>query len=107
MKDNLENFENQFKHCLCLEDKYRVPENWKRSKFKELVTSEYGEQMASYNRIKWYKMYNNKPDGGNFQIKYLHFQNGKLFHGSRLIILRAKMNTGILLSWGAQVDYGV
>jgi hypothetical protein len=42
MKEDWENFETQFKHCLFLEDKDSVPENWKQSKFKELVTSEYG-----------------------------------------------------------------
>jgi hypothetical protein len=81
MKYNLVNFETWFKHCLFLEDKDPVPEDWKRSKFKELVTSEHGEQVASYNQIYWYKVYNNKPDGGNFPIKYLHFQNDTLLHG--------------------------
>jgi hypothetical protein len=61
--------------------------------------------MRGYNQIKWYKVYNNKPDGGNFPIKYLHFENGILFHGSRLILFIVKVN--LLLSWGAQVDYGV
>jgi hypothetical protein len=41
MKDNLVNFETQFKYCFFLEDKDPIPEDWKRSKFKELVTSEY------------------------------------------------------------------
>ena len=54
MKDILENFETRFKHCLLLEDKVPVPEDWKRSKFKELVTSKYGEQMAGYNQFEWY-----------------------------------------------------
>jgi hypothetical protein len=31
-------------------DEDPVPEDWKRSKFKESVTSEYGEQMAVYNQ---------------------------------------------------------
>jgi hypothetical protein len=75
MKDNLVNFETRFKHCLFLEDKDPIPEYWKRLKFKELVTSEYGEQLERYNQMKWNNVYNNKPDGGNFPIKYLHFQN--------------------------------
>jgi hypothetical protein len=98
-------FETRFKHCLFLEDKDRFPEDWKRSKFKELVTSDFGEQMEGYNQMKWYKVYNNKTNGGNFPIKYLHFQNDTLFHGSRLITFIVVMN--LLLSWGAQVDYGV
>jgi hypothetical protein len=69
MKDNLVNFETQFKHCLFLEDKDPIPEYWKRSKFKELVTSEYGEQLEGYNQVKRYKVYNNKPDGRNFPTK--------------------------------------
>jgi Reverse transcriptase (RNA-dependent DNA polymerase) len=44
------NFETRFKHRLFLEDEDPVTEDWKRSKFKELVTSEYGEQMAGYNQ---------------------------------------------------------
>jgi hypothetical protein len=55
--------------------------------------------------MKWYKVYNNKTDGGNLRIKYLHFQNDTLFHGSRLIIFIVIVN--LFLSWGAQVDYGV
>jgi hypothetical protein len=94
--------ETRFKHCLFFEDKDPVPVGWKRSKFKELVTSEYGQQLEFYNQIKWYKVYNNKPDGGSFPIKYLNFQNDKLFHGSRLITFIADVN--LLLSWGAQVD---
>jgi hypothetical protein len=50
MKEDLMNFETRFKHCLFLEDKDSVPEDWKRSKFKESVRSEYGEQMAGYNQ---------------------------------------------------------
>jgi hypothetical protein len=46
MKEDLVNFEARFKHRLFLEDEDLVPEDWKRSKFKESVTSEYGEQMA-------------------------------------------------------------
>jgi hypothetical protein len=38
MKNNLVHFKTQFNHCLFLENKDRVPEDWKRSKFKELVT---------------------------------------------------------------------
>jgi hypothetical protein len=68
-----------------------------RSNFKELVTLEYREQMEGYNQLKWYK--DNKTDGGNFPIQYLHFQN------DTLIILIVDVN--LLLSWGVQVDYGV
>jgi hypothetical protein len=68
------NFETQFKYCFFLENKDPIPEDWKRSKFKELVTSDYGEQLESYNQMKWYKVYNNKPDGGNLLIKYLNFR---------------------------------
>jgi hypothetical protein len=50
MKEDLVNFGTRFKHRLFLEDKDSVPEDWRRSKFKELVTSEYGEQMAGYNQ---------------------------------------------------------
>jgi Reverse transcriptase (RNA-dependent DNA polymerase) len=50
MKKDLVNFETRFKHRLFLEDDDSVPEDWKRSKFKELVTSEYGEKMAGYNQ---------------------------------------------------------
>jgi hypothetical protein len=50
MKEDLMNFETRFKHCLFLEDKDSFPEDWKRSKFKESVTSEYGEQMSGYNQ---------------------------------------------------------
>jgi Reverse transcriptase (RNA-dependent DNA polymerase) len=50
MKDDLVSFETWFKRCLFLEDKDPVPEEWKRSKFKGLLTSEYGEQMAGYNQ---------------------------------------------------------
>jgi hypothetical protein len=102
LKEDLVSFETQFKHCFFLD---QVPEDWKRSKFKELVTSKYGEQREGYNQMKWYKVYNNKTDGGNFPIKYLHFQNDILSHGSRLIIFIVDVN--LLLSWGAQVDYGV
>jgi hypothetical protein len=98
MKDNLVNFETRFKHCLFLEDKDPIPEDWKRSKFKELVTSDYGEQLEGCNQMKWYKLCKKKPDGGKFPIKYLHFQNDTLFHGSRLITF-----VNLLLSWGAQV----
>jgi hypothetical protein len=105
MKDNLVNFEARFKHCLFFEDKDPIPVDWKRSKFKELVTSECGEQLEGYNQMKSYKVYNNKPDGGNFPIKYLHFQNDTLFHGSRLMKFIADVN--LLLSWGDLVDYGV
>jgi hypothetical protein len=55
--------------------------------------------------MKWYKVYNNKPDCGKFPIKYLHFQNDTLFHDSRLITFIADLS--LLLSWGAQVDFGV
>jgi hypothetical protein len=88
-----------------LEDKDPVPEHLRRSKFKELLPLEYGEQLEGYNQMKWYKVNNNKPDGGNFPIKYFHFQNVTLFHGSRLITFIADVN--LLLSWGAHVDYGV
>jgi hypothetical protein len=50
MKEDLVNFETRFKHRLFLEDKYPVPEDWKRSTLKESVTSEYGEQMSRYNQ---------------------------------------------------------
>jgi hypothetical protein len=50
MKEDLVSFETQFKRCLFLEDEDPVPEDWKRSKIKESVTSEYGEQMAGYNQ---------------------------------------------------------
>jgi hypothetical protein len=50
MKENWVNFETRFKHRLFLEDKDSVCEYWKRSKFKELVTSEYGERMAGYSQ---------------------------------------------------------
>jgi Reverse transcriptase (RNA-dependent DNA polymerase) len=50
MKEALVNFETRFKHRLFLEYEDPAPEDWKRSKFKELVTSEYGEQMAGYNQ---------------------------------------------------------
>jgi hypothetical protein len=43
MKEDLVNFEKRFKHRLFLEDKDSASEDWKRSKFKEFVTSEYGE----------------------------------------------------------------
>jgi hypothetical protein len=43
-------FENGFKHRLFLEDEDPVPEDWKRSTFKESVTSEYGEPMAGYSQ---------------------------------------------------------
>jgi hypothetical protein len=45
MKDNLVSFEAIFKHLLFLEDKDPVSEDWMRSKFKELATSDYGEQI--------------------------------------------------------------
>jgi hypothetical protein len=38
MKEDLVHVETQFKHCLFLEDKDPVPEDRKRSMFKELVT---------------------------------------------------------------------
>jgi hypothetical protein len=44
-KEDLVNFETRFKRRLFLEDKDPVFEDWK-----ELVTSEYGEQMARYNQ---------------------------------------------------------
>jgi hypothetical protein len=44
------NFETRNKNHLFLEDDDPVSEDWKRLKFKESVTSEYGEQMASYNQ---------------------------------------------------------
>jgi hypothetical protein len=50
MKEDLVNFETRFKHRLFLEDVYSLPEDMKRSTFKESVTSEYGEQMAGYNQ---------------------------------------------------------
>jgi Reverse transcriptase (RNA-dependent DNA polymerase) len=50
MKADLVNFETRFKHHLFLEDEDPVPEDWKRSKFKESVTTEYGEQMTGYNQ---------------------------------------------------------
>jgi hypothetical protein len=50
-------------------------------------------------------VFNNKPDGGNLPIKYLHVQNDTLSHGSRLITFIADVN--LLLSWEAQVNYGV
>jgi hypothetical protein len=50
MKEDLMNFEKRFKHRLFLEDKDSVPEDWKRPKFKEIVTSKYREQMAGYNQ---------------------------------------------------------
>jgi hypothetical protein len=93
-----------FKHCLFLEDKDPVPEDWKRSKLKELVPSDYWAQMAGYNQIKWYKVYDNKPDDGSFPIKYCHFHNDTLFHSSRLILFIVEVN--LLLSC-IQVDYGV
>jgi hypothetical protein len=43
MKEDLVNFDIRFKRRLFLEDKDPVPEDWKRSKFKKLVTSEYEE----------------------------------------------------------------
>jgi hypothetical protein len=98
MKDNLVNFETQFKYYFFLEDKNPIPEDWDSSMFKELVTSEYGEKLESYNQMKWYKVYNNKPNGGNFLIKYLNFHNDTLFHSSRLITFNADVN--LLLSWG-------
>jgi Reverse transcriptase (RNA-dependent DNA polymerase) len=45
IKEDLVNFETRFKHRLFLEDEDPVPKDWK-----ELVTSEYGEQMAGYNK---------------------------------------------------------
>jgi hypothetical protein len=57
VKEDLVNFEKRFKHCLFLEDEDPVPEDWKRSKFKELVTSEYGEKMAGYNQHQDLLMY--------------------------------------------------
>jgi hypothetical protein len=50
MKEDLVIFEKRFIRRLFLEDKDPVPEDWKRSKFKKLVTSDYGEQMAVYNQ---------------------------------------------------------
>jgi hypothetical protein len=50
MKEDLVNFETRFTHRSFLEDEDPVPEDWKRSRFKESVTSEYGEQMAGYNQ---------------------------------------------------------
>jgi hypothetical protein len=46
MKEAWVSFETRLICCLFLEDEDPVPEDWKRSKFKELVISEYGEQMA-------------------------------------------------------------
>jgi hypothetical protein len=50
MKEDLVNFETRFKPRLFLENKDPVPEDWKISKVKELVTSDYREQMAGYNQ---------------------------------------------------------
>jgi hypothetical protein len=50
MKEDLGNVETRLKHRLFLEDEDPVPEDWKRSKFKELLTSEYGEHMAGYSQ---------------------------------------------------------
>jgi hypothetical protein len=50
MKKELVNCETRFKHCLFLEYEDPVHDDWKRSTFKESVTSEYGEQMAGYNQ---------------------------------------------------------
>jgi hypothetical protein len=50
MREDLVNFETRFKHCLFLEEEDPVPEDWNRSKFKESVKTEYGEQMAGYNQ---------------------------------------------------------
>jgi hypothetical protein len=48
MTDTLINFETRFNHCLILEDKDPTPEDWMRSKFKELETSAYGEQYEGF-----------------------------------------------------------
>jgi hypothetical protein len=48
MQEALVNFETRFKQRLSLEDEDPVPEDWKRSEFKESVTSEYGDKMAGY-----------------------------------------------------------
>jgi Reverse transcriptase (RNA-dependent DNA polymerase) len=50
MNEDLVNFETRLKLRLFLDDTDSVPVDWKRSKFKESVTSEYGEQMAGYNQ---------------------------------------------------------
>jgi hypothetical protein len=38
IKEDLVNFETRFKRRLFLKDKDPVPESWKRSKYKKLVT---------------------------------------------------------------------
>jgi hypothetical protein len=50
MKEDLVIFETRFNHRFFLKDEEPAPEDWTRSKLKELVTSEYAEQMAGYNQ---------------------------------------------------------
>jgi hypothetical protein len=49
IKEDSVNFETWFKRRLVHEGKDPVPEDWQRSKIKELGTSEYREQMAGSN----------------------------------------------------------
>jgi hypothetical protein len=50
LKEALVNLETRFKYHLFLEDEDPVPGYWKRSKLKDSVTTECGEQMAGYNQ---------------------------------------------------------